>query len=149
MGKKYGQHFLRDPQWINKILEAAQVKEGDRVLEIGPGRGALTLPMAWKADRLLAYEIDPELAEPLRQEFASRPQLEILEEDFLSAEVYPKLRDLGGDFKVVANLPYYVTTPILEKLFTLGRPCIREMWLMMQHEVAERIVSPACRKSGA
>lgn len=149
MGKKYGQHFLRDPQIINGILEAAKIGPQDRVLEIGPGKGAITFSMAWKAERLLAYEIDPLLAVGLRKEFAQRESVEIIEEDFLLADVYHKLKDLGGDFKVVANLPYYVTTPILEKLFVLGRRNIREMWLMMQHEVAERIVSVGTRKSGS
>ena len=146
MGRRYGQHFLKDPQWINRILDSAAVEE-DKVLEIGPGRGALTLPMAWKASRLLAYEIDPDLAAPLARGFADKPHLEVVQEDFLEADVYSRLKD--GDWKVVANLPYYVTTPILEKLFQLGRGCIREMWLMMQHEVAERIVSPATREAGS
>ena len=149
LGKRYGQHFLRDPQVIDSILAAANVTADDNVLEIGPGRGAITLPMAWKARHLLAYEIDAPLAEQLQTELGQRTNIEILHEDFLQADVYSRMQALGGNFKVVANLPYYVTTPILEKLFHLGRSCIREMWLMMQHEVAQRIVSLAIRESGS
>ena len=149
MGKKYGQHFLRDPQVIDQILDAARIGPQDVVLEIGPGKGAITLPMAWKAKHLLAYEIDPALAHQLNEELEPRGNVEILQEDFLHSDVYARLQSLGGNIKVVANLPYYVTTPILEKLFHLGRGCISEMWLMMQHEVAHRIVSLATRESGS
>lgn len=136
MGRRYGQHFLRDPHWIARIVAAADLGPSDRVLEIGPGQGALTLPMADKVKEVLAYEIDTDL-KPLQH-----PNLTIRHEDFLKTDL-PE-----GPWKLVANLPYYITTPILEKVVPHPDK-FQGMWLMMQHEVAKRIVSPASREAGS
>lgn len=145
MGRPLGQHFLSDPHWIEKILDAAQLAPGERILEIGPGRGAITLPMAMTGARVTAVELDPELAARLR---SSMSNLVVVEQDFLQVDL-PKLLGHEPGWKVVANLPYYITTPILERLLTRSEGLISDMWLMMQHEVAERIVSPETRLSGS
>lgn len=144
MGRRWGQHFLRDQEVVRQILQAAEVGPDDRVLEIGPGRGALTLPMARRAGRVIAFEIDPELARAL----PSRDNLTVLCQDFLEAALDQILLDPPG-WKVVANLPYYITAPILEKLLVEADQRVDGMWLMMQQEVAERILSPATRKAGS
>lgn len=144
MGQRWGQHFLHDPGVVKKILDAAGLGPGDRVLEIGPGEGVLTLPMTERADRVLACEIDPELARRLPE----RPNLTVVQQDFLKVDLESLLEDPPG-WKVVANLPYYITAPILEKLLLEGSSRIKAMWLMMQWEVAERILSPASRKAGS
>ncbi len=136
MGRRYGQHFLRDPHWIDRILKAADLGPSDRVLEIGPGDGALTLPMAERVQHVLSYEVDPDLPT------LSHPNLTVKHEDFLKTDL-PE-----GPWKLVANLPYYITTPILEKVVPHPDK-FQGMWLMMQHEVAKRIVSPATREAGS
>lgn len=143
MRQRWGQHFLHDSEAVRKIVEAAALGPGDRVLEIGPGEGVLTLPLTEAAGEVVACEIDPELARKLPQ----RPNLRVVQQDFLQVDLRELLRDPG--WKVVANLPYYITGPILEKLLLEGSSLITAMWLMMQWEVAERILSPASRKAGS
>lgn len=142
-GRPLGQHFLNDPEFIDRILEAASPQKDERILEIGPGRGAITYPLLLSGARVLAVELDAELAGKLKPS----PGLVVVQQDFLQADLSQLLGEPG--WKVVANLPYYITTPILEKLLTQSNGLIDEMWLMMQHEVAERIVSPATRESGS
>lgn len=143
MGRRYGQHFLHQASVVDKILEAAQVSEHEQVLEIGPGEGVLTAPLCRLAGRVLACEVDPELA----QRLPGHQRLEVVVGDFLEQPLEKLLGD--GPWKVVANLPYYITTPILEKLLLEGAGRISGMWLMMQKEVAQRIVSPASRLAGS
>jgi 16S rRNA (adenine1518-N6/adenine1519-N6)-dimethyltransferase len=144
-GRPLGQHFLHDPDTIEKILQAASVGPGQRVLEIGPGRGALTYPLAMSGAQVLAVEVDENLASKLKPSAG----LVVVCQDFLHADLGQLLAPPGELWKVVANLPYYITTPILERLLIHGHPWISDMWLMMQHEVAERICSPATRQSGS
>lgn len=143
-GRRLGQHFLHDPEIIEKILAAARVQPGESILEIGPGKGALTLPLSLSGAQVLAVELDESLAGKLR----GVARVEVVHQDILQVELRELLRG-SPVWKVVANLPYYITTPILEKLLSQGHGLISEMWLMMQHEVAERIVSPARRQSGS
>jgi len=143
-GRHLGQHFLHDAETIEKILAAAKVQPGESILEIGPGRGALTLPLSLSGAHLLAVELDETLAARLQ----GLTRVEVIQKDILQVDLKQLLRG-RQDWKVVANLPYYITTPILEKLLSEGHGLITEMWLMMQHEVAERIVSPARRQSGS
>lgn len=143
-GRPLGQHFLSDPHWIEEILTSAAPLEGCRVLEIGPGRGAITYPMLTAGAQVLAVELDPKLAAALKK----RDGLRVHQGDFLEVDL-PKLLGEQPGWRVIANLPYYVTTPILEKLLTQSAGLIDDMYLMMQHEVAERIVSPATRLSGS
>lgn len=143
MGRRWGQHFLRDHSVVDRILDSADLRTSDRVLEIGPGPGVLTLPMVARAGRVLACEIDSKLADALE----SVEGLELLRGDILRQDLARWLDPPG--WKVVANLPYYITTPILEKLLLEAHDRITELWLMMQREVAVRIVSPASREAGS
>ncbi len=147
-----GQHFLADRNIIAKIIEAADLHEDDNVLEIGPGRGAITLEMVKKARLVKAIEVDEELAAKL----PVLPNLQVVRQDFLKLNLAEALKidNSSNDatpkkWKVVANLPYYITTPIIEKLLIDGSPYIDRMVIMIQKEVADRIQSLACRDSSA
>ncbi len=144
--KRFGQHWLRDPQILNQILAAAELSMGDRVLEIGPGQGVLTKGIVPFTQAVVAVEVDRDLVQKLRQQFQASERLHLIEGDFLDVDLtaaladYPNFQSLN---KVVANIPYYITGPILEKL--LGR--IRQpnpqpyesIVLMVQKEIAERL----------
>ncbi|MDX6768027.1 MAG: 16S rRNA (adenine(1518)-N(6)/adenine(1519)-N(6))-dimethyltransferase RsmA [Elusimicrobiota bacterium] len=127
MGAKLGQHFLRDEAAIAAIVSACGA---GKVLEIGPGRGALTLPLLAAGASVTAVEKDDRLAERLS------PKLTVINEDFLAVD----LAALGGGWRVVGNLPYAVATPILQKL--LSWDGWDEAVLMFQKEVAERVCAP-------
>ncbi|MDO9027200.1 MAG: 16S rRNA (adenine(1518)-N(6)/adenine(1519)-N(6))-dimethyltransferase RsmA, partial [bacterium] len=139
--KKYGQHFLISPEAVQKIISAADLSPRDAVLEIGPGRGVLTGLLAGKAGSVLAVEVDSRLSEELAREYSSCLNLTILNKDFLKLDL-PALLDQQGikKFKVVANLPYYITTPILERLF-LVRDRIESIVVMVQREMADRMAA--------
>ena len=140
--KRFGQHWLRDERILDRILEAAELAPGDRVLEVGPGRGALT-------DRLLnspaalvhAVELDRDLVAGLKERFSSRQQFSLCEGDVL--EVPLTLPDGFPASKVVANIPYNITGPLLDRLIgRLDRPVdppYQRLVLLVQKEVAERI----------
>ena len=142
-GRPLGQHFLQDPRVIDQILSVANPQPGQKILEIGPGRGALTYPMLLSGAQVLAVEVDEQLAAQLKPS----EHLRVVRQDILKVRLSELLAD--GAYKVVANLPYYITTPILEKVLQEGHGLIQELVLMMQHEVAERIVKPAHRLSGS
>jgi len=142
-GRPLGQHFLHDAQVIDQILSVANPQPGQKILEIGPGRGALTYPMLISGAQVLAVEVDENLAAKLKPS----ENLRVVRQDILDTRLSDLLSD--GPYKVVANLPYYITTPILEKVLQEGHGLIDELVLMMQHEVAERIVKPAHRLSGS
>ena len=142
--RRLGQHFLKDRSVVRRILAEASVGPEDRILEIGPGRGALTRDLAEAAGRVLAVEVDPELAERL----APHPHLEVVRADILEVDLEQLLAP-HDDWKVVANLPYYITTPILEKLLTEGKGRIQGMWVMVQKEVADRMSARGTRESGS
>jgi 16S rRNA (adenine1518-N6/adenine1519-N6)-dimethyltransferase len=135
--KSLGQNFLRDPHYLNRIADAAQVEPGDQVLEIGPGLGHLTAVLAHRARKVLAIEVDERLIPHLRDEFAAIPNFELLHADALEYDY----ASLNGRWKVVANLPYYISTPIIQKLI-VHREKFISLTLMLQKEVAERIASP-------
>ncbi len=139
--KKYGQHFLISPAVVQKIIDAAKLCPNDAVLEIGPGRGVLTGLLAARASSVLAVEVDARLSEELAREYSSCRNLTILNKDFLKLDL-PALLDQKGikKFKVVANLPYYITTPILERLF-LVRDRIESIVVMVQREMADRMAA--------
>ncbi len=135
-GKALGQHFLRDPGILAKIVEAANLTPEDTVLEIGPGPGDLTAQLRERVRRVVAVEIDPSLCAHLRERFAATSPVEIVQANILEYPLEPL-----GRFKVVANIPYYLTAPILFRL--LGhRGQIPSMTLLLQKEVARRIVAP-------
>jgi len=147
-----GQHFLRDDAVAGRIVGLVAPTSRDLVVEIGPGRGALTDHLARAGGRLLALEVDPGLAARLRERFAGSRHVEILEADARSFD-YARLRerrpDAGGRVLVVGNLPYSVGKPILMALVESGR-AVGEMALMLQKEVAERIAaSPGGKAYGS
>ncbi|MBI4376225.1 MAG: ribosomal RNA small subunit methyltransferase A [Elusimicrobia bacterium] len=136
MSARLGQHFLVDAGVRDAIVAAARLQGQDRALEIGPGRGALTEMLLPRARELVAIEMDERLHAALAERFAGRPELKLIRADFLELE----LESLGpGPFKIVANLPYSVGTPILQRL--LLWPGWDQAVLMFQKEVAERLLA--------
>ena len=139
--KKYGQHFLISPEAVQKIIDAAELSPKDAVLEIGPGRGVLTGLLAARASSVLAVEVDARLSEELTREYSSCRNLTIVNKDFLKLDLPAVLDDRGiKKFKVVANLPYYITTPILERLFAV-KERIESIVVMVQREMADRMAA--------
>jgi 16S rRNA (adenine1518-N6/adenine1519-N6)-dimethyltransferase len=143
MGKKYGQHFLRSGAILDKIAAAAEVRPGEPLLEIGPGEGALTERLLAAGARLTAIEIDPALFGPLRARFGGRGAFRLIEGDVLEVPLEPGALFEGeapDRFPIVANLPYYLTTPLLFRLVVL-RAHLSRLVLMVQREIAERLVA--------
>jgi len=150
--KRFGQHFLHDPGVLRRIAAAIDPRPGERIVEIGPGRGALTQTLAARAGRLLTLEIDAELAATLQARFAASSHVEVRQADARGFE-YRALRalgpDPGGRVLVVGNLPYSVGKPILAALVEAAA-AIDEMALMLQKEVAERVAAePGGKTYGA
>ena len=147
-----GQHFLRDDSVARRIVELVGPTPRDLMVEIGPGRGALTEHLARAAGRLLALEVDARLAARLRERFADAPHAEILEADarrFDYRRLRDRLPDPGGRVLVIGNLPYSVGKPILMALVEAGG-AIDEMALMLQKEVADRLAAdPGTRVYGS
>lgn len=142
--KSLGQHFLFDKNIINKILNAAKLTPSDRVVEIGPGPGIMTRMIAERVKRVIAIEIDKALCNNLRKDLSGKSNIEIVNADALDY----RYEDLEKGFKVIANLPYYITTPILFRLMDM-RGSIHSMTLMVQKEIAERITaSPGSKDYG-
>lgn len=139
--QKLGQHFLTKGSILERIARAACPEPGGSVIEIGPGRGALTAKLLERAARVIAIELDSFLVQHLRVRFAGEPRLEIVEADALAA-------DLGqwGRMAIAGNLPYYAATPIIAKALRLGPP--RAVFLI-QKEVADRLTAaPGSRDYG-
>jgi 16S rRNA (adenine1518-N6/adenine1519-N6)-dimethyltransferase len=146
---KLGQHFLSGRRYGARIAEALAVGPEDLVIEIGAGRGALTALLAERAGRVVALELDAPLAAALEEKFRGNPRIEIVRGDVLEADV-PQLCARAGKSSctVFGNLPYYITSPILHRLFRF-RASIRAMALLMQKEVAERLcAAPATSAYG-
>jgi 16S rRNA (adenine1518-N6/adenine1519-N6)-dimethyltransferase len=146
LGRRYGQHFLTRPSVLDRIASAACAGDPSLVVEIGPGRGALTLPLLARAEKVVAIEVDPVLVLYLRQKFhheIASGRLILVEGDVLKS-------DLGawGPCAIAGNLPYYITSPILERLFAAGSTWQRAVFLV-QAEVAARLAaSPGSRDYG-
>ncbi len=141
--KSLGQHFLRDPQIISHIIDALNPKPGETILEIGPGEGVLTIPLLKTGVEIVAVELDRLLAPQLAKHLADSPNFRIVEADILS--VTPG--DVNLDFfAVVGNLPYNITTPVLDWLLNYHRNIDRAVF-MMQKEVAERVTSPPGKRA--
>ena len=143
--KSLGQNFLIDDGFLSRIVEGASPDKGDRVLEIGPGMGFLTEKLAAAAGSVTAVELDETLCTILKEVFAEEEHIEILHEDALKldfAALAERTAQKGFDrpFKIVANLPYYITTPLLF-YFLDHREYWSEMVIMVQKEVAERVVA--------
>lgn len=139
--KKFGQNFLTDASILKNIVDAADVTKADAVIEIGPGLGALTELLCEKAGFVLAYEIDQELLPILERNLNCFSNFKVILQDILKADVLQDIQLYLKEYKniyVVANLPYYITTPILLGLLSKDLP-IRHYVMMMQLEVANRI----------
>lgn len=145
--RSLGQNFLVDPNLQRKIAGAVRAEEGDPVLEIGPGRGALTAHLVERGVRLTAVELDDELAAELASRYEGDPRVRLIHGDILSLDP----ASLGGDWErttVVGNIPYNITTPIIFRLLRLPYP--RDIVLTVQAEVAGRILAaPGTRIYGA
>lgn len=139
--KKYGQNFITDKNLLNAIVADADVCSEDVVLEIGAGAGTLTLALAEKAKRVVSFEIDENLKPILSQVLGSYSNVEIIYADVLSFDKTKLMEILGGKFKLVANLPYYITTPIIFNF--LHEPLLQSITIMVQKEVAQRICAEA------
>ena len=135
--KSLGQHFLTDRKALLGIADAADIAPTDTVVEIGPGRGALTDLLVERAGRLVAIEYDRALAATLRERYASRRNVEIVQADVLTVNLG---QVAGGPFKLIGNVPYYITTPIV--FHALERPRATRAVYLVQREVAERLVAP-------
>ncbi|MGH8235045.1 MAG: 16S rRNA (adenine(1518)-N(6)/adenine(1519)-N(6))-dimethyltransferase RsmA [Rhodanobacteraceae bacterium] len=136
--KHFGQHFLHERGVIECIVAAIAPKPGDRLVEIGPGEGALTLPLLRAAGRLTAIELDAELIEPLRTRAVGVGDLEIVHADVLKVDL-ATLAD-GGKLRIAGNLPYYISSPILFHCLAYAG-AIADMHFMLQKEVVERMAA--------
>lgn len=141
--KKWGQNFLVDSTIRERIVQQANINPETLVIEIGPGQGSITTLMVDHVAHLLAYEIDPDLARVLKGQYQSYKKVEIIEGDFLIRDVKQDIKNVKTPYKsikVVANLPYYITTPIITKLM-LDLDNIDELIIMVQYEVALRLTA--------
>lgn len=148
--KSLGQNFLIDGNIINKIAEAAELDENSGVIEIGPGFGTLTQVLSQKAKKVVAIEVDRSL-EKVHHETLAYDNIKIIYEDFMKIDVDKLIQEefQGLDVKIVANLPYYITTPIIMKILE-ERYKISRIVVMVQKEVAQRLNSkPGSKEYGA
>ena len=149
--KKFGQNFLIDPHVLDKIIGAAGVTKEDMVLEIGPGIGTMTQYLAEAARAVVAVEIDNNLIPILKETLAEYDNVTVINEDILKVDIIKLAEEHNGGrpIKVVANLPYYITTPIIMGLFESNVP-IDNITVMVQKEVADRMqVGPGSKDYGA
>lgn len=136
--KKYGQNFLKDDTISNKIVDASNILDNSLVIEIGPGAGALTSKLVLKAKYVLAYEIDTSLEDILSNRLKDYNNVEIIFDDFLNRNIKEDIKDYSYDnLYVIANLPYYITTPIIMK-FIEDDIDVSRLVIMVQKEVGER-----------
>ncbi len=142
--KRFGQHFLRDQNIIRKIVDGAGVSKDDIVLEIGPGLGDMTSLLSQRAEHVIAVELDRELCSILSEKFAEN-NVEIINADVLKFDIGGLFERVGRKIRVVANLPYNISTPVLFRLLE-GKEYISSMTLMFQKEVADRLVAKPCTK---
>ena len=149
--KKFGQNFLIDTHVLEKIISAAGITKDDCVLEIGPGIGTMTQYLAENAGHVVAVEIDRNLIPILKETLADYDNVTVINEDILRVDIKALAEEYNGGkpIKVVANLPYYITTPIIMGLFESGVP-IDNITVMVQKEVADRMKEgPGSKDYGA
>ena len=149
--KKFGQNFLIDPHVLDKIIAAAEITKHDFVLEIGPGIGTLTQYLAEAAREVVAVEIDSTLIPILEDTLSAYDNVSVINEDVLKVDLrkLAEERNGGKPIKVVANLPYYITTPIIMSLFESHVP-LKSLTVMVQKEVALRMqAGPGTKDYGA
>ncbi len=141
--KSLGQHFLTDPIIVSNIVDAVAPKKGETIVEIGPGEGVLTLPLVNTDANIFAVELDRRLAPRLLRKFGDRDNFKVMEADILAVD--PHKFGLEN-FAVVGNLPYNITTPIMDWLLTYYKSIDRAVF-MMQKEVGQRVTSPPGKKA--
>jgi 16S rRNA (adenine1518-N6/adenine1519-N6)-dimethyltransferase len=139
--KRLGQHFLRDQRTIHRIIDALNPKAGETIIEIGPGTGALTSVLVERAGRVIAVEFDNKLAPLLQERFGGFANFKLVMADALTVDFCKEILP-APSARLVANLPYNISTAILQRLIA-QRSCMEEMVLMLQREVVERLLAPA------
>ncbi|WP_122640684.1 16S rRNA (adenine(1518)-N(6)/adenine(1519)-N(6))-dimethyltransferase RsmA [Romboutsia sp. Marseille-P6047] len=149
--KSLGQNFLIDDNVIDRILSGARLSEGDKIIEVGPGIGTLTREMGKVADQVIAIEIDKTLIPILEETLSDLDNVEVINQDILKVGVEELVKEKlsGGPVKLVANLPYYITTPIVMKFLEENIP-VTDIVVMVQKEVADRMnAGPGTKDYGA
>ena len=139
--KRLGQNFLKDTRIVNRIIDALSPAPDETVVEIGPGTGALTSALLERAGRVIAIEFDKHLVPLLQERFAAQTNLKLVNDDALETDLCAEILP-ARKARLVANLPYNISTAILQRLI-LQRRCLNELVLMLQKEVVERIQAPA------
>ena len=140
--KRLGQHFLVDRNILNKVIRTAEVGKEDVVVEVGPGPGEMTRALARLVKQVIAVEIDPKLVEILKKRLADCPNVEVVKSDILKVDFKGLYKKEGHSIKVVANLPYQISTPLLFR-FIEAKEAFSTLTLMLQREVAERMAAPS------
>lgn len=143
--RRFGQNFLADRNLTLALVDRFAPQSDDRVIEIGPGRGALTKPLATRVGRLLALEIDARQVGALQAEFADNPAVEIRQADALEIDFEALADELGGPLRVIGNLPYNVGTAIVRRLIAAPRVC--DMQFVLQKEVVDRLLALPATKA--
>lgn len=138
--KRFGQHFLINGHIADRIVESASLGSEDTVLEIGPGKGILTERIIRKVRAVYAVEIDRDLAEMLRERFGKEEKFHLVEHDILKLDLNELIRGVSPRIKVVSNIPYYISSPIIELLIN-NRTIVSDAVLMVQKEVARRLLA--------
>lgn len=149
--KSLGQNFLIDDNIIDKIISGSGVKDGDNVIEVGPGIGTLTREIAARADKVMAVEIDKNLIPILKDTMEDYENFNVVNEDIIKADIKGLIEEHldGGPVKLIANLPYYITTPIIMRFLEEGIN-VTDIVVMVQKEVAERMnAAPGGKDFGA
>ncbi len=136
MKRPLGQHFLFNPRILNKIIDCSNVTAEDVVVEIGPGHGTMTRLLAKRVRKVIAIELDKKLAEKLKDSVSDKKNIEVISANALK---FP-YDTIKGKFRVVANIPYYITTPLLFRLLEF-KTQIASMTLLLQKEIAQRIIA--------
>ncbi|HEU4794415.1 MAG TPA: rRNA adenine dimethyltransferase family protein, partial [Pyrinomonadaceae bacterium] len=139
--KRFGQHFLKDKRTIERIINALAPTPDETIIEIGPGTGALTAHLVERAGRVIAVEFDKKLAPLLTEQFANFPNFTLVMADALTTDFCKEILP-ARQARLVANLPYNISTAILQRLIE-QRTCLGEMVVMLQREVVERMIAPA------
>ncbi len=152
--KSLGQNFLVNEEAINKIIENSQIGKEDLVIEIGPGLGTLTKHLLKKAQKVICIELDKKMVEILENRFSNNQNFELLNQDILKVNLKSLIEEQNKNarfqkVKIVANLPYYITTPIIMKLLEEEIP-LESITIMIQKEVADRLIAtPGEKQTGA
>ncbi|MDD5153803.1 MAG: 16S rRNA (adenine(1518)-N(6)/adenine(1519)-N(6))-dimethyltransferase RsmA [Desulfovibrionales bacterium] len=144
--KSRGQNFLINPDIARAIIEKAGFGAEDIVIEVGLGLGILTLPLAAKVKKLISFEVDPRLIAIVKEEYTLPSTLEIVHQDILKVDFQALERKYRQKLKIIGNLPYYISSPILFKIWEC-RSSFKNAFVMLQKEVAERIVAPPGSKT--